>query len=108
MTLEVLGGKWKALLVWLLHEHGSLRYTKFTELVPAITQKKLTQQLRELEKYGVVSREVHPSVPPAVEYSLTELGQQLTPILTAMDEWGARIVAQYQAPDAHENDTNAR
>lgn len=95
LTLEILSGKWKALLIWNLHLHGVIRYNEFRRLIPSITQKMLTQQLKELEKYGIVSRTVYPSVPPMVEYALTETGQELIPIMEAMDQWGKKYVKTY-------------
>lgn len=96
LTLEVLSGKWKALIIWNLHLHEVIRYNEFRKLIPAITQKMLTQQLKELEKYTIISRTVHPTVPPTVEYRLTENGQELIPIMEAMDKWGKKYVKQYQ------------
>ncbi len=99
LTLEILSGKWKALIIWNLHLHEIIRYNEFRRLMPSITQKMLTQQLKELEKYGILSRKVYPSVPPMVEYSLTETGQELIPIMEAMDLWGKKYVAAYQHTD---------
>lgn len=95
LTLELLGGKWKALIIWNLHLHEVIRYNEFRRLIEGITQKMLTQQLKELEKYGIVSRTVYPTVPPAVEYQLTELGKELIPIMEAMDKWGKNYVQRY-------------
>ncbi len=96
LTLEILSGKWKALIIWNLHLHGIIRYNEFRRLIPSITQKMLTQQLKELEKYGIVSRTVYPSVPPTVEYELTETGLELIPIMEAMDKWGKKYVKEYK------------
>ncbi len=96
LTLEILSGKWKALIIWNLHLHGVIRYNEFRRLIPSITQKMLTQQLKELEKYEIVSRKVYPSVPPMVEYELTETGRELIPIMEAMDQWGKKYVKHYQ------------
>ncbi len=95
LTLEILSGKWKALLIWNLHLHHVIRYNEFRRLIPSITQKMLTQQLKELEKYGIVSRKVYPSVPPMVEYTLTSVGQELIPIMESMDLWGKKYVKKY-------------
>ena len=97
LTLEIIGGKWKALILWNLHLHQTIRYNEFRRLIPSITQKMLTQQLRELEKYGIISRTSYPTVPPMVEYALTEDGQNLIPILQSMDEWGKNFVKKYHA-----------
>ncbi len=86
-TLDLIGGKYKALILWHLSE-GTLRFSQLNRLINA-TPKMLTQQLRELEDDRLVHREVYPVIPPRVEYSLTDLGQSLMPILVAMRDWGA-------------------
>lgn len=86
-TLDLIGGKYKALILWHLSE-GKLRFSELKKLVSA-TPKMLTQQLRELEAQHLIHREVFAVVPPKVEYSLTELGKSLMPILVAMRDWGA-------------------
>jgi DNA-binding HxlR family transcriptional regulator len=88
-TLHVIGGKWKSHLLFRLHEHGTLRFNQFRRMMPRLTLQALTNALRELEADGIVHREVYAQVPPKVEYSLTELGRTLTPILRAMGDWGA-------------------
>lgn len=95
LTLEILSGKWKALIIWNLHLHEVIRYNEFRRLIPSITQKMLTQQLKELERYGIVLRKEYPSVPPMVEYELTEMGKELIPIMEAMDQWGKKYVKEY-------------
>lgn len=87
-TLNLIGGKYKALILWHLSA-SKLRYSQLRDQLEGITPKMLTQQLRELESKRLVHREVFPIVPPRVEYSLTELGRSLMPILTAMRDWGA-------------------
>jgi DNA-binding HxlR family transcriptional regulator len=86
-TMAVIGGKWKPIIMWIIRD-GSKRFGEIKKLIPAITQKMLTQQLRELEFDGIIHREIYAVVPPKVEYSLTELGHTLVPILDAMAEWG--------------------
>ena len=86
-TLDMIGGKYKALILWHLSE-GSLRFSELQKRISA-TAKMLTQQLRELENDQLVHREVYPVIPPKVEYSLTDLGKSLMPILVAMRDWGA-------------------
>lgn len=88
ITLDLIGGKYKALILWHLSQH-KLRFNELQKLVPKATPKMLTQQLRELEAQKLIHREVYPIIPPRVEYSLTELGRSLMPILTAMRDWGA-------------------
>ncbi|MCP4139805.1 MAG: helix-turn-helix transcriptional regulator [Chloroflexi bacterium] len=86
-TISVIGGKWKSIILWILYQE-TRRFGELSRMIPKITRKMLTQQLRELEKDGIVHREVYPVVPPKVEYSLTEHGRTLTPILKAMQDWG--------------------
>ena len=87
-TLRLIGGKYKALILWHL-TGGTLRHGALHKLIPQATPKMLTQQLRELERDNLLSREVYPVVPPKVEYSLTELGRSLQAILNSMYDWGA-------------------
>ena len=86
-TLELIGGKYKALILWHLAEK-KLRFTELRKVITGATPKMLTQQLRELEADALIHREVFPVVPPKVEYSLTEQGRSLMPILVAMRDWG--------------------
>lgn len=86
-TLRRIGGKYKALILWHLMA-GTLRYSELHRLMPNATDKMLTQQLRELEKDGMIRREVFPVVPPRTEYSLTEFGRSISPILEEMRRWG--------------------
>ena len=87
-TLALIGGKYKTLILWNLTE-GTLRFSELKKIVTAATPKMLTNQLRELEHDGLVSRKVYPVVPPKVEYSLTPLGRSIRPILESMYAWGA-------------------
>ena len=87
-TLDLVGGKYKALILWHL-SGGTLRFSELRNRIPKATPKMLTQQLRELEADDLVYREVYPVIPPKVEYSLTDLGKSLMPILVAMRDWGA-------------------
>ena len=89
-TLSLIGGKYKALILWRLCG-GTLRFSLLQKLIPA-TARMLTLQLRELEQDGLVLRTVYPEVPPRVEYSMTDLGRSLMPILTAMRNWGAEYL----------------
>ena len=87
-TLDLIGGKYKALILWHLSE-SKLRFSELRKVITNATPKMLTQQLRELESQELIHREVFPIIPPRVEYSLTELGHSLMPILVAMRDRGA-------------------
>ena len=87
-TLDLIGGKYKALILWHLSD-GILRFSELRSRIPKATPKMLTQQLRELENQNLVHREVYPVIPPKVEYSLTATGRSLMPVLVVMRDWGA-------------------
>lgn len=89
-TLTLIGGKYKALILWHL-SNGTLRFSQLHRYIEA-TPKMLTQQLRELELQGLIHRQVYPVIPPKVEYSLTELGQSLMPVLVSMRDWGTEYL----------------
>src|SRR5262245_46512740 len=93
MTLNIIGGRWKVLILWQLFQR-ECRFSELFRALDGITQKMLTQQLRELEKDGIVHREIYPQVPPKVEYSLTALGASLKPVIEAMSDWGLMHGAQ--------------
>jgi DNA-binding HxlR family transcriptional regulator len=86
-TLNMIGGKYKAIILWHL-VNGTRRFGELQRLIPQATQKMLTQQLRELENDNLITRTVYPVVPPKVEYKLSDLGQSITPVLNAMRDWG--------------------
>lgn len=88
-ALKVISGRWKAILLYHLFD-GPKRLSELKRLVPAISQKVLIQQLRELEEHGLVAREIFRQVPPRVDYSATALGLSLEPVLLALCEWGQR------------------
>jgi DNA-binding HxlR family transcriptional regulator len=87
-SMEVLGGKWKPRILWKLMRDGTLRYAQIKRDLGGITPKMLTQQLRELERDGLVVRKVYPEVPPRVEYSLSDFGNTLHPVLHTLAAWG--------------------
>ncbi|MBN8236062.1 winged helix-turn-helix transcriptional regulator [Halobacillus kuroshimensis] len=92
LTLAIIGGKWKMLILWHLGKEGTKRFGELKTLMPGITQRMLVNQLRELEAHDIIHREVYPVVPPKVEYSLTKHGESLLPILEAMYAWGRNYV----------------
>ena len=87
VTLEIIGGRWKVPILWHLTQ-GTRRFSELRRALTGITQKMLTQQLRELEADGIVNRKVYPQVPPKVEYSLTMEGKTLKPVVEIMCKWG--------------------
>ena len=89
-TLQVIGGRWKILILYHLFQDIQ-RFSELQRAIGGITQKVLTQQLREMERDGLVHREVYPQVPPKVEYSLTPVGESLKPVIAAMCEWGMKF-----------------
>lgn len=95
-TLEIITGKWKPLILLYLIKFGTMRFSKLKRSLPGITQKMLTQHLRELEEEGIVIRVVYPVVPPKVEYTITDYGKELEPILDALHHWGEKHNLQKQ------------
>ena len=87
LSLSIIGGKWKMPIIWILKD-GSQRYGELRKSLPKVTDKMLTQQLRELEADEIITRKVYPEVPPKVEYSLTLLGKSVIPIIDLLHEWG--------------------
>ena len=86
-ALRFIDGKWKGVVLWHLLE-GTLRFNQIRRLLPGVTQRMLTNQLRELEQDGLVARRIYAQIPPKVEYSLTERGRTLAPVLLALKGWG--------------------
>jgi len=88
-TVQVIGGKWKGIILYHLMS-GELRFNQIRRLIPGITQRMLTLQLRELERSGIINRRVYDEMQTRVGYSLTELGRSLIPLISMMQEWGER------------------
>ncbi len=91
-TLSFLDGKWKGVILYHLLEDGTLRFNELRRRIPAVTQRMLTKQLRELEEAGLLSRTVFPVVPPRVDYALTPIGRSLEPVIAALRLWGKEHV----------------
>ncbi len=92
-TLSIIGGKWKSLILWQLKD-GTKRFNELRKLMPECTQRMLVRQLRELERDGIVSRKIYGEIPPRVEYSLTERGELLKPMLELACNWGVARVKE--------------
>lgn len=90
-ALDVIGGKWKPLILWALGDRV-MRFGELQKALPGVNTKMLTKQLRELEEDGVLRRKVYPEVPPRVEYAITDFGRTLIPILEALCTWGAEYL----------------
>jgi DNA-binding HxlR family transcriptional regulator len=101
LTLALIGGKWKSLILWKLGD-STLRFSELKKSLPQVTQKMLTQQLRELEEDGLVHRHVYTQVPPRVEYSLTQAGKSILPILNSMCAWGLQYITSLQPENANQ------
>jgi len=91
LTLSLIGGKWKTMMIYMLKD-GALRSSELQRKMPGVSNKMFTQTARDLEKDGIVKREVFPVVPPRVEYDLTELGQSILPIIFQLCDWGTKLL----------------
>lgn len=89
-ALDIIVGKWKPIILLYLLKNGTMRFSELKRSIPDITQKMLTKHLRELEEEYIIDRVVYPQVPPKVEYSITDYGRTLEPILISMHEWGLK------------------
>ena len=103
-AVAVLGGKWKPVIVYYLRG-GTHRFSELRRLIPEATQQMLTQQLRQLERDGIVSRTVYPVIPPKVEYALTPMGRELEPVLDLLERWGTTIISRRAQAAAHASQT---
>ena len=97
-TMQVLGGKWKAILINAIYHTSPARFGELKRSVKGITQSMLTQQLRELEDDGLINRKIYAEIPPRVEYTLTEFGLTLSPIMQSMANWGNEYRINKQKP----------
>jgi DNA-binding HxlR family transcriptional regulator len=95
-ALDVIGNKWKGVILFHLLS-GTKRFNELRRLIPNVTQRMLTLQLRELEKDSIIIRTVYPQIPPKVEYSLTGFGQSLKPVISSLKEWGTIIMERENA-----------
>ena len=96
LTMAIISGKYKATILWNLGWKGPMRYGEIQRIFVNISNRMLTKQLRELERDGVVQRDVYPDSPPKVEYSLTNMGETLLPVLQAIYQWGADHIDFYR------------
>ena len=87
-SLEIIGGKWKIIIIFHL-SGGKKRFNELRRLMPSVTQRMLTRQLRELEDHGIIKRKIYAEIPPKVEYSLTKFGGSLNPVLDVLHAWGS-------------------
>lgn len=95
-TIKVLSGKWKILILFSLSQ-GTKRFNALRREIPEVTQRMLTNQLRELESDKIIRRKVYAEVPPKVEYSLTPIGETLKPVLEQLKRWGQSYISQYRS-----------
>ncbi|WP_154889929.1 winged helix-turn-helix transcriptional regulator [Paenibacillus polysaccharolyticus] len=93
LSVSLFSGKWKTTIICKLMD-GTKRYGELKKLIDGINHKMLAEQLRELEQAGIVNRKVYPVVPPKVEYALTELGEQLTPAIRLLQQWGSQFATE--------------
>ncbi|MDV2684646.1 helix-turn-helix domain-containing protein [Alkalihalophilus lindianensis] len=98
-ALEILTGKWKPKILFQLLNHKTMRFNELMRMIPGVTQRMLTQHLRELEEQDIVTRTVYAEVPPKVEYSISDYGSTLVPVLQTMDAWGRKHAEHIQNRD---------
>ena len=99
-AISLIDGKWKAVALWYLHERGTVRFNELMRLMSGVTQRTLTNQLRELEADGLINRTVYAQVPPKVEYSLSDRGRTFIPILLSLSAWGEANMDLFQQSGA--------
>lgn len=93
LTLQIVGGRWKGIVIWNLREN-TMRFNELKKALVTINDKMLSQVLKELEEQGIVNRKVYEVVPPKVEYSLTEEGKRLLPIMQLISDYGQKFVVE--------------
>jgi DNA-binding HxlR family transcriptional regulator len=98
--MGIIAGKWKPAIIYALVMKGTLRFNELRRLIPRVSQRMLTQQLRDLERHGLVARVFYPEIPPRVEYSVTALGRSLHPIFKSVCDWADRNFADVEAARA--------
>jgi DNA-binding HxlR family transcriptional regulator len=107
MTINIIGGKWKPVILHMLSS-TSMRFGQLKKSIPPVSQKMLTQQLRELELDGIVSRTVYPEVPPRVDYALTALGESLVPVIENLYQWGENYLKSAAGKRTESNQVHVR
>jgi DNA-binding HxlR family transcriptional regulator len=101
--MDSIVGKWKPIIIHHLLQGKPLRFNELRRLLPDVTQRMLTLHLRELEEEEIITRVIYPQIPPKVEYSITEYGMSLTPIIEALHQWGATHIERKQLGKAEED-----
>ncbi len=99
LTLDVIGGKWKPIILYYIGHNQVLRYGNLKKCIPSINERMLTKQLRELENDGLIIRKIYKEVPPKVEYSLSKTGKSIMPLLYELQEWGAGYNTRNGSPE---------
>ena len=107
-TLQLIDGKWKGVVLFHLFESSKLRFNEIRRLLPNLTQRMLTNQLRELEADGLIIRKVYPEVPPKVEYSLAPRGKTLEPVIMALKAWGDQHIDLKIAPKSADRRSSSK
>lgn len=100
MIMGIIAGKWKPAIIYALVMNGTLRFNDLRRMIGGVSQRMLTQQLRDLERHGIVRRVVHPEIPPRVEYSVTRLGRSLHPIFKSVCRWADKNFAEVESAAA--------
>jgi DNA-binding HxlR family transcriptional regulator len=100
MIMGIIAGKWKPAIIYALVMNGTLRFNDLRRMITGVSQRMLTQQLRDLERHGIVRRVVHPEIPPRVEYSVTRLGRSLHPIFKSVCRWADKNFGEVESAAA--------